>query len=101
MLFLKLLKSLISTLNSEGTPFQVAAGIAMGACLGLTPIGNVHNVIVVLLAMVLNLSWAATALTWTRSLKCASASWASTLWGRRKSRKSAWPTAGPVWSETN
>ena len=64
MLFLKLLKSLISTLNSEGTPFQVAAGIAMGACLGLTPIGNVHNVIVVLLAMVLNLSWAGFTLGW-------------------------------------
>ncbi len=64
MLFLKLLKSLVSTLNSDGTPFQVAAGIAMGACLGLTPIGNVHNAIVILLAMILNLSFAGFSLGW-------------------------------------
>jgi len=64
MIFLKLLKSLVSTLNSEGTPFQVAAGIAMGACLGLTPIGNVHNAVVILLAMILNLSFAGFSLGW-------------------------------------
>lgn len=64
MLFLKLLKSLVSALNSEGTPFQVAAGIAMGACLGLTPIGNLHNVVVVLLAMILNVSLAGFSLGW-------------------------------------
>jgi uncharacterized protein (TIGR03546 family) len=64
MLFVKLLKSLVSALNSEGTPFQVAAGIAMGACLGLTPIGSLHNVVVVLLAMILNLSLAGFSLGW-------------------------------------
>ena len=31
MLFLKLLQSIISTLNSEGTPRQIAAGFALGA----------------------------------------------------------------------
>jgi hypothetical protein len=43
---LKLLQSLISTLNSEGTPRQIAAGIALGGVLGLTPLVNVHNLLV-------------------------------------------------------
>lgn len=64
MLILKLLQALVKALNSEGTPFQVAAGIAMGACLGLTPIGSLHNVAIVLLAMVLNLSLAGFSLGW-------------------------------------
>jgi uncharacterized protein (TIGR03546 family) len=64
MLVLKLLQYLVKALNSEGTPFQVAAGIAMGACLGLTPIGNLHNVGVVLLAMILNVSLAGFSLGW-------------------------------------
>jgi len=64
MLFLKLLQALVKALNSEGTPFQVAAGIAMGACLGLTPIGSLHNVVIVLLALILNLSLAGFSLGW-------------------------------------
>ena len=43
----KLVQSLVKALNSEGTPGQVAAGIAMGACLGLTPLFNLHNLLVV------------------------------------------------------
>lgn len=43
----KLVQSLVKALNSEGTPGQVAAGIAMGACLGLTPLVNLHNLLVV------------------------------------------------------
>lgn len=43
----KLIQSLVKALNSEGTPGQVAAGIAMGACLGLTPLLNLHNLVVV------------------------------------------------------
>src|SRR5690349_8776329 len=40
---LKLVQSIIKTLHSEGTPGQVAAGIALGAALGLTPLVNAHN----------------------------------------------------------
>jgi len=43
----KFVQSLVKALNSEGTPGQVAAGIAMGACLGLTPLLNLHNLMVV------------------------------------------------------
>ena len=65
MLFLKLLQSLVSTLNSEGTPRQIAAGFALGAALGLTPLVNVHNLVVLALACLLNVSFGAFLLGWT------------------------------------
>ena len=65
MLFLNWLQSLVKALNSDGTPGQVAAGIALGAALGLTPIANVHNVVIVLVALVLNVSLAGFSLGWT------------------------------------
>ncbi len=61
---LKLLRSLIKTLHSDGAPGQIAAGIALGAALGLTPIANAHNIVVVLLLAVLNVSFAAGLLAW-------------------------------------
>lgn len=65
MIFLKLLQSLISTLNSEGTPGQIAAGIALGAALGLTPLVNVHNLVVLALAAILNVSFSGVLVGWT------------------------------------
>jgi uncharacterized protein (TIGR03546 family) len=65
MLFLKLLQSLISTLNSEGTPRQIAAGFALGAALGLTPLMNVHNLLVFAAGFLLNVSFGAFLLGWT------------------------------------
>jgi hypothetical protein len=44
---IKLVQSLVKALNSEGTPGQVAAGMAVGACLGLTPLLNLHNLLIV------------------------------------------------------
>lgn len=61
---LKLLQSLVATLHSEGSPRQVALGFALGASLGLTPLVNVHNGIVVLLLCVLNVSFGAGMLAW-------------------------------------
>ena len=61
---LKLLQSLVKTLHSEGTPTQIAAGIALGAALGLTPIANVHNLVILLLLAVLNVSFGAGLLAW-------------------------------------
>ncbi len=61
---LKLLQSLVKTLHSEGTPGQIAAGVALGAALGLTPIANVHNVLIFLLLAVLNVSFAAGLFAW-------------------------------------
>ena len=61
---IKLLRSLAKTLHSDGSPSQLALGIALGAALGLTPIANAHNLIVLLLLAVLNVSFAAGMLAW-------------------------------------
>src|SRR5256885_11314569 len=61
---LKLLQSLVKTLHSEGTPTQIGLGVALGAALGLTPIANAHNLLVLLLLAVLNVSFGAGMLAW-------------------------------------
>ena len=61
---LKLVRSLIKTLHSDGTPTQIALGVALGAALGLTPIVNLHNLVVLLLLAVLNVSFAAGLFAW-------------------------------------
>lgn len=57
MLVVKLIQSLIKTLHSDGTPGQVAAGIALGSILGLTPLLNLHNAVVFALIVLLNVSF--------------------------------------------
>lgn len=61
---IKLLRSLVKTLHSDGSPAQIAFGVALGAALGLTPIANAHNLIVILLLAILNVSFAAGLLAW-------------------------------------
>lgn len=61
---LKLVRSLIKTLHSDGSPAQIALGVALGAALGLTPIMNAHNLLVLLLLAVLNVSFAAGMFAW-------------------------------------
>lgn len=68
MLLLKLLQSLVKALNSEGTPGQVAAGIALGAVFGLTPLMNVHNLVLFGLAVILNVSFPGVMLGWAAFL---------------------------------
>jgi uncharacterized protein (TIGR03546 family) len=64
MLLLKLLQSLVKALNSDGTPGQVGAGIALGAVFGLTPLMNLHNLVLFVLAMILNVSFPGVMLGW-------------------------------------
>ena len=64
MLLLKLFQSLIRTLHSEGTPGQLAAGLALGAILGLTPLWNLHNAVVLALIIVLNVSFPGAMVGW-------------------------------------
>ena len=64
MLVLKLIQSLFKALHSEGTPGQLAAGLALGSILGLTPLFNLHNAVVFALIMVLNVSFAGAMLGW-------------------------------------
>ena len=61
---LKLFRSLMKTLHSDGSPAQIAYGVALGAALGLTPIANAHNLLVILLLAILNVSFAAGMLAW-------------------------------------
>ncbi|MBA3556154.1 MAG: TIGR03546 family protein [Gemmatimonadales bacterium] len=61
---LKLIQSIIKTLHSEGTPGQVAVGIALGSVLGLTPLMNVHNLIVFSIIVLLNVSFGGGMLGW-------------------------------------
>lgn len=64
MFFLKLVQSLVKALNSEGTPGQVAAGLTLGAALGLTPLVNLHNLVIVAAAFLLNVSFPGFMLGW-------------------------------------
>jgi uncharacterized protein (TIGR03546 family) len=61
---IKLIQSIIKTLHSDGTPGQVAAGIAVGAALGLTPLLNLHNLLIFSLIVLLNLSFGGAMLGW-------------------------------------
>lgn len=54
---LKLIQSLFQTLHSEGTPGQVAAGIMLGAGIGLTPLLSAHNLVLFAAIVLLNVSF--------------------------------------------
>jgi len=56
---LKLLQSLAKTLHSDGTPGQIAGGLALGAALGLTPLMSMHNAIVLAALCMINVSFGA------------------------------------------
>jgi uncharacterized protein (TIGR03546 family) len=64
MLLLRLLQKLVKTLNSDGTPGQVAVGIALGSALGLTPLVNLHNLLIIAGVFLLNVSFPAAMLGW-------------------------------------
>ncbi len=63
-MLLRMLQKLVQALNSDGTPGQVAAGIALGAVFGLTPLLNLHNLVFFGLAMVLKVSFPGVILGW-------------------------------------
>jgi uncharacterized protein (TIGR03546 family) len=64
LFFYKLVRSIIKALHSEGTPGQVAAGIALGAIVGLTPLLSLHNLLVAALILLLNVSVPGAMLGW-------------------------------------
>ena len=68
MVILKLLQSLVKALHSEGTPGQVAAGLALGAILGLTPLLSLHNLLVAALILILNVSVPGAMLGWALAI---------------------------------
>jgi len=64
VVLLKLIQQLVKALNSDGTPGQVAAGIALGAVFGLTPLVNLHNLVLFGAALILNVSMPGVFLGW-------------------------------------
>lgn len=61
---LKLIQSIFSTLHSDGTPRQVAWGIALGAAFGIVPLLTLQNGIIFVLLVMLNVSFSAGMLGW-------------------------------------
>ena len=57
LMLLRMVQSLVRTLHSDGTPAQVAAGVVLGAALGLTPLLSPHNLIIVSAIFLLNVSF--------------------------------------------
>ncbi len=61
---LKLFQSFVRALHSDGTPQQVAAGVALGAALGLTPLLSLHNLLIVAAIFLLRVSVPGAILGW-------------------------------------
>lgn len=68
LLLIKLLQQLVKTLNSDGTPRQIAAGVALGSVLGLTPLVNLHNLVMLAVIMVFNVSVPGALLGWALAI---------------------------------
>jgi uncharacterized protein (TIGR03546 family) len=64
MPILPLIRKLLKTLNSDGTPTQIAAGVAIGAVMGLTPISNLHNLVLFGIALLTRTSLSGVLLGW-------------------------------------
>ena len=64
MFFYKLVRSIIKALHSDGTPGQVAMGIALGSILGLTPLVSLHNAPIIAVILLLNVSVPGAMLGW-------------------------------------
>jgi uncharacterized protein (TIGR03546 family) len=67
-MILKLIQKLIATLNSDGTPKQVAAGIAIGTVFGLTPLINLHNLVIFAIVLFFKITLPAVMLGWFVSI---------------------------------
>jgi len=64
MLILKFIQSLVRALNSDGTPGQVAMGMAIGLAFGLTPLMSLHNLVVLAVAMLTTVSFPGVFVGW-------------------------------------
>ena len=56
---LTMFAKLLAALNSESSPRQLALAIALGMVVGLTPLLNIHNLLILLLAFVLKINLSA------------------------------------------
>ena len=56
MVILKIIGKFIKVLRSSAAPAQIAWGFALGSIIGLTPLRNLHNLLVVILIVILNVN---------------------------------------------
>lgn len=63
-MLIKFLYELLRALNSDGTPGQVAMGMALGLAFGLTPLASLHNLVVLAVAMLTTVSFPGVFLGW-------------------------------------
>lgn len=61
---IKLIQSLVKTLHSDGSPAQIASGMALGAALGWIPFNIVTALVIFVLLFLLNVSFGAGMLGW-------------------------------------
>ena len=52
LLILKYIAKLLKALSSEASPNQLAGGFILGMIIGLTPIGSLHNLLVLVLILI-------------------------------------------------
>lgn len=64
LILLRFLQQLFKALNSDGTPGQVAMGMALGLAFGLTPLVSLHNLLVLAVAMLTTVSFPGVFLGW-------------------------------------
>ena len=53
---LRLVIKVLKALNSNEAPWQISLGIIFGSILGLTPFLSLHNLVILLLALVININ---------------------------------------------
>ena len=56
MIIIKLISKFIKVLSSAASPNQIAWGFALGAIPGLTPLNSLHNLVVLVLLIILNVN---------------------------------------------
>ncbi len=56
MFILEFLAKLVKILRSAATPGQIAGGFILGMIMGLTPFWSLHNLVIVLLIIILNVN---------------------------------------------
>lgn len=64
MLIVKFLLKFIRVLNAAATPRAIAGGLCLGAVAGITPTASLHNLPVLLLALMLNVNFSSAMLGW-------------------------------------
>lgn len=64
MIWIKILRSLVKTLNSDGTPGQVALGFVLGSMMGLTPLFTLQHLVIIVVVTLTNVSFPAAMLGW-------------------------------------